>query len=74
MPDPDEELLELRVNRAAHGWSVGYFEALVGQRIAFQQGAETRSGVIRRVVETTYAIDLWLAELGGVDELVGEGF
>lgn len=74
MSDSDEELFELRVNRATHGWPVGYFDTLVGSRIAFQQEGQTRSGVLRRVRETSYVIDLWLSDLGGVDELVGEGF
>lgn len=74
VPDPDEDLFELRVNRAAHRWPVGYFQLLVGQRIAFQREGRTQSGILRRVEETSYVIDLWLSDLGGVDELVGDGF
>lgn len=81
MPDPDDprEWQEipgelLLVPRDRFRWPVGYFDNLMGQRIAFEQDRQTRSGVVRHVYETQRLIVLVLSDVAGVDELVGEGF
>lgn len=56
------------VERARHDWPVGYFEALIGERIPLPEGgrahARPLAGVLLTAVETATHIELWFDDVG----------